>query len=89
MIPSVKKNRINITKTQEYDKVDLLKNNISIIVVYSLFLSIAFAMNGFMSSIFIKITGDKPGITYNFIYLVFLLSLILAVCYFMDVKIGL
>lgn len=89
MIPSVKKNRINITKTQEYDKVDLLKNNISIIVVYSLFLSIAFAMNGFITSIFIKITGNKPGVIYNFIYLIFLLVLILSICYFMDVKIGL
>ena len=85
MLSSIKKNRI--TKTE--DAQELLRNNISIVIVYSLFLSIAFAMNGFMSSIFVKITGDKPGIIYNFIYLVFLLVLILAVCYFTNVKIGL
>lgn len=85
MLSSIKKNRI--IKTE--DAQELLRNNISIVIVYSLFLSIAFAMNGFMSSIFVKITGDKPGIIYNFIYLVFLLVLILAVCYFTNVKIGL
>ena len=85
MLSSIKKNRI--IKTQ--DAQELFRNNISIVIVYSLFLSIAFAMNGFMSSIFVKITGDKPGIIYNFIYLVFLLVLILAVCYFTNVKIGL
>ena len=85
MLSSIKKNRI--IKTE--DAQELFRNNISIVIVYSLFLSIAFAMNGFMSSIFVKITGDKPGIIYNFIYLVFLLVLILAVCYFTNVKIGL
>ena len=89
MIPSIKKNRINITKTQEYNKVDLLKNNISIIIIYSLLLAIAFSINGFITSIFIKITGNNPGVIYNFIYLIFLLILILSICYFMDVKIGL
>jgi len=89
MLASVKKNTLNITKNQEYDKLDLFRNNITIIVIYSLFLSVAFAMNGFMSSIFVKITGDKPAIIYNFIYLIFLLALIVSICYFTNVKIGL
>ena len=88
MIPSVTKNRINITKNEEYSKADLLKNNINIIIIYSLFLSVAFGLNGFMVSIFTQITGNKPGILYNFIYLLFLLLLTLTICYFTNIKIG-
>jgi hypothetical protein len=89
MIPSLKKNRITVTKNEEYTKAELLKNNFSVIIIYSLFLAIAFSLNAFISSVFVKITGDKPGILYNFIYSIFLIVSILIIFYFTDIKLAL
>ena len=88
MIP-VNKNRLNIepTNTNESNK-SILQHNINIVLVYSLFLAIALALNTLILNIFTSMTGNKPSILYHFIYLIILITILLIARYFTKIKIG-
>ena len=88
MIP-VNKNRLNIepTNTNESNK-SILQHNINIVLVYSLFLAIALALNTLILNIFTSMTGNKPSILYHFIYLIILITILLIASYFTKIKIG-
>lgn len=88
MIPIIKNNNtLTVDNTKDNTK-DVVKHNILIVIIYSLFLAIALALNNFVNIFFIKITGYKAGIFFDFIYLIALICLLISVCYFANIRIG-
>lgn len=71
----------------ENNKKDLLKHNIQIIIVYSLFLTIAFTLHTLVIQILIKISGKKePHIFLQFIYLIILIFLMVLFTYIFNIN---
>ena len=88
MLPSIKKTTLEIDEDVKEDKGEILKHNIKIVFIYSLFLAIAFALNDLVLSIFNKMTGYNPTIFFQIIYLITLILLIVIISYFSGIKIG-
>jgi hypothetical protein len=86
---SNEKNRLDINNYTKEDKTELMKHNIIIIVIYSLFLAIAFSLNNLFTSIFIKISGKDPGILFKFLYFIILIIVVVIITYIANIKIKL
>lgn len=83
-----KNTTLQIDDNKNGNKSDLIKHNIKIVIIYSLFLAIAFGLNNLVSSFFNKITGYNPTLFFQIIYLLFLILTIIIITYFSNVKIG-
>lgn len=89
MIPALRNNSmLTIDNSEKNKTTDTVKHNLLIIIIYSLFLAIAFALNNFVNIFFIQVTGNKSGIMFDFIYLIILMFSLISVCYFANIKIG-
>jgi hypothetical protein len=80
------KSRLDIIDSNE-NKKQLLKHNVEIIIVYSLFLTVAFTLNTLVMNIFRKISGtNEPSLLFQIIYLISLILLIVLFTYIFNIK---